>query len=54
MLWEPDRGDCAVEATLLFDHQHPMTFKPALWARAKADLDRNAIQDAAGWMQGSR
>lgn len=35
ILWETDCGDFAIEATLLVDYQHPMMFKPGLWARAK-------------------
>ena len=39
LLWEPDCGDYTLEATLLFDYQHPMTFEPCLWARANPDSD---------------
>jgi hypothetical protein len=35
ILWEPDCGDYTIEATLLFNFHHPMTFEPWLWARAK-------------------
>jgi hypothetical protein len=34
LLWEPDCGDHTLEATLLFNYQHPMVFEPSLWARA--------------------
>jgi hypothetical protein len=36
MLREADCGDYTVEATLLFAYKHPMTIKPALWAREKS------------------
>ena len=35
ILWEEDCGDVEIEATLLFDHEHPMMFGPALWAKAE-------------------
>jgi hypothetical protein len=36
ILWEPDCGDFAVEAVLLFNFKHPMMLESALWAKAKA------------------
>ncbi len=33
LLWDEDCEDFTLAATLLVDYQHPMTFKPALWAR---------------------
>ena len=33
LLWEPDCGDFTVKARLLFDYQHPMMPKCALWAK---------------------
>lgn len=35
ILWEEDCGDFEIEASLLFDYQHPMMFERALWAKAK-------------------
>jgi hypothetical protein len=35
ILWEEDCGDFEIEATLLFDYQHPMMFERALWAKAE-------------------
>lgn len=34
ILWEED-CDLEIEATLLFDYQHPMMFERALWAKAE-------------------
>ncbi len=34
ILWEEDCGDFEVEATLLFDYEHPMMFERGLWAKA--------------------
>jgi hypothetical protein len=37
LLWEPD-CDYTIEASLLFDYEHPMMFEPRLWARANETL----------------
>lgn len=40
ILWEP-ACDLEIQAVLLFDFHHPMTFAPKLWAR---DVSRRAIE----------
>ena len=38
ILWEEDCDGFEMEATLLFDYNHPMMFEPALWARVEKRL----------------
>jgi hypothetical protein len=43
LLWEPDCGDYIVEATLLFNYQHPMLLEPST---TLADLSLNRIPES--------